>query len=245
MKKILTIALVLVMLSICALPVFAAEKALPDLDCAGWWTAHSEGIEVTAEGVEITFTNTSYEAAASNWNCPIYILYTGEEAKVNGAGYVEYWVTRGDAYGWGNAACFGVTGDLNTDVNNAAAVANMAAAGITFSSTGIDGWVGWENFVAALKAGGPVKITAKLVDGKAHVVFEINGLQSTLDMPVDTTKPVYLSLSGEMTNLTNIVVKTPDAPNPNDPPVTGDMMGVVVALMAISGTALVVLKKKH
>lgn len=237
MKKILALAFAVMMICVCSISVFAAETKLPDSDGTGWWVNHTDGIEVTEKGVEITFTSTTYESAAANWNGPLYVLYTGDEAKVNGAGYVEYWVGRGDAFGWGNAGYYGATGTLDTDPNNAA---NLAAAGITFSSTGIDGWVGWDNFVAALKAGAEGKVTAKLADGKVHVVMEINGLQSTLVAPVDTTKPVYISLFAELAKLTNIVVTTPD-----DAAQTGDMISVVIALMAISGTALVSLKKKH
>lgn len=246
MKKILTIALVLVMLSVCALPVFAAEKTLPDLDCSGWWVAHSEGVEITADGVEITFTNTTYESAAENWFGPLWILYTGDEAKVNGAGYVEYWVQRGDNYGWCVASQY-----YGVDLNRWSDAAALAEKGISFTDAFAEGF-DWANFLPALKAGAEVKITAKLDGSNVLITTEVGGITNNATLPVDTSKPVYLSLSGEMTKLTNIVVTTADAPvdpeptpDPVDPPKTGDIFGVVVALMAVSGTALVVLKKEN
>lgn len=250
MKRILALAIAVMMLCVCAISVSAAQTTLPDTEGLGWWQGHTEGIEITEEGVVITFTNTTIpfiNAAngndeTANWHGPLYVLYTGDEAKVNGAGYVEYWVTRADAYGWGNPAYYGVTGDLNPDANNATAVANMATAGITFSSTGVDGWVGWDNWIAAQKAGAEGKITAKLVGNKANVEIVINGLQTTVELPVDTSKPTYLSLFGDSAKLTNITVTT------NEPaPKTGDETMLLPAAIALvlSASALVVLKKKH
>lgn len=242
MKRILALAIAVMMLCVCAISVSAAQTTLPDTEGADWWQGHTEGVEITEEGVVITFTNTTYEAATDNWQGPLYVLYTGDEAKVNGAGYVEYWVTRGDAYGWGNAAYYGVTGDLSPAADNPTAVANMAAAGITFSSTGVEGWVDWPNYLPALKAGAEGKITAKLVGNKANVVIVINGLQTSVELPVDTSKPTYISLFGDHAKLTNITVTT------NEPaPKTGDETMLLPAAIALvlSASALVVLKKKH
>ena len=35
-----------------------AEADIPDLDCTGWWTAHTNGIEVDENGISLTFKNT-------------------------------------------------------------------------------------------------------------------------------------------------------------------------------------------
>lgn len=242
MKRILALAIAVMMLCVCAISVSAAQTTLPDTDGTGWWVGHTDGVEITEEGVVITFTNTTYETADQNYHGPLYVLYTGDEAKVNGAGYVEYWVTRADAYGWGNAAYYGVEGDLSPATDNPIAAANMATAGITFSSTGVDGWVGWDNWIAAQKAGAEGKITAKLVGNKANVEIVINGLKTTVELPVDTSKPTYLSLFGDSAKLTNITVTT------NEPaPKTGDETMLLPAAIALvlSASALVVLKKKH
>lgn len=250
MKKILALAIAVMMICVCAFSVSAAQTTLSDVDCAGWWTAHSEGVEITAEGVTITFTSTSYETATENWHGPLWILYTGDEAKVNGAGYVEYWVQRGDNYGWCVASQY-----YGVDLNRWSDAAALADKGISFTDAFAEGF-DWANYLAALKAGAEVKITAQLDGSNVLVTTEVAGITNNATLPIDASKPVYLSLSGELAKLTNIVVTTADAPvdpeptpdpepNPNEPPKTGDMIGVVVALMAISGAALVTLKKKH
>lgn len=227
MKKMLALAIVAVMMFACTVGAAAAQKSLPDLDGTGWWTAHTEGIEVTEDGVEITCKATAYETAECNWNGPLYVVYTGDEAKVNGAGYTEYWVCRGDAYAWTITA------------NTLDGLETLRAAGYDFSSTGVEGWVGWENFVSALKAGTDCKISAKLADGKVTVVMEACGLQSTSVIPVDSSKPVYLSLSADTATLTNIQVN-PDKNSAN----TGDMIAVAVAAMVVSGMGIALVAKK-
>ena len=251
MKKLIAILLAVSMIMAFALTASAAETTLPDSDGTGWWVNHTEGIEVTEEGVTVTFTNTTYETASGNWNGPLCVLYTGSENKVNGADYLEYWVQRGDAYGWGNAAYYGVTlpdPPAEGEGLNTAWTSHMETAGITFSSTGIEGWVGWDAFVDALKAGAEGKITAKLVDGKAEIVMEINGLQSTVIAPVDTSKPVYISLFAELATLTNIKVITPDPVVDVEPDTTnpkdGDSIAVIFALMAVSAAGIVLIGKK-
>lgn len=236
MKKILALAIAVMMICVCAFSVSAAETALPDVDSPAFWGGHSAGIEVTAEGVDITFTSTTYAEATDWFHGPIYILFTADEAKVNGAGYAEYWVQRGDNAGWSPLA------------NTWEGMATLNGAGITMEST-CENWDAlWATWLDNLKAGCEVKIHAELQENNAVITMELQTLKMVTTIPVDTTKTVYLSLSGEKATLTNIVVTTPDAPvvpEPNDPPVTGDIFGVVVALMAISGTALVSLKKKH
>ena len=198
MKKILALAIAVMMICACTVSAFAAEKPLADVDSPAFWGAHSEGIEITAEGVDISFLSTSYAEAASNWEGPMYILYTADEAKVNGAGYVEYWVQRGDNWGWNSTAN---TGDM----------AALNAMGVTMVGT-CDNWDAlWANYVANCKAGCEVKIHAALEDGKAVVTMELQGLKMVTSVPVPADKTVYLSLSGEKAKLTGIKVITPDA----------------------------------
>lgn len=194
MKKTLALAIAIVMICACALTVSAAEVA--DLDCAAWWTAHTEGIAITEEGVDISFVNTTYADATLNWNGPLYVLYSASEPVVNGADYAEYWVQRGDNYGWNLAN--GNTGE-NADA--------LAAAGISMVSECADWDALWASFVDNLKAGCNVSIHAQLVGGNAVVTMELQTLKMVTTVPVDTTKAVYLSLSGEMTKLSGITVE--------------------------------------
>lgn len=194
MKKTLALAIAIVMICACALTVSAAEVA--DLDCAAWWTAHTEGIAITEEGVDISFVNTTYADATLNWNGPLYVLYSASEPVVNGTDYAEYWVQRGDNYGWNVAT--GNTGE-NADA--------LAAVGITMVSECADWDALWASYVDNLKAGCDVKIRAQLVDGNAVITMEVQTLKMVTTVPVDTSKTTYISLSGEMTVLSGITVE--------------------------------------
>lgn len=212
MKKLLAILLAVAMIMGLALTASAKETTLPDVDCTGWWAAHSDGIEITEDGVTITFTNTTYADAPDtnengdpcNWYGPMWILYSGEEAKVGGTGYSEYWVHRGDNYGWCVAAHY-----YGVDLNRWSDATALADKGISFTDAFAEGF-DWANYLPTLKAGTNVTITAKLEGTNALITTECAGVTNNATLPVDTSKPVYLSLSGELTKLTNIKVTTPD-----------------------------------
>lgn len=173
-------------------------KVTTEVDCSGWWVAHSSGVEVTKEGVKLTFKNTTYDSATANWNGPIYVLYTGNEPLVNGDGYVEYAVMRGDLYGW-------------TPTCNTAETDKWTAAGHTFTANGADfDEAGWAEWLKGLKAGQNCTVTAKLVDGGVQVKMTVGKAVSTATYKVDTTKPVYISLGGELCKLTNIEAASMD-----------------------------------
>ncbi len=197
------------------------NTVLPDVDSPAFWGSHSAGQEITADGFDITFTSTSYADISNNWEGPMYILFAGDEPKVNGAGYTELWVQRGDNYGW-------IDGKNNLDH-----MADLNALGITYESSCADWDALWADYVANLKKGCEVKIHAELKDGKAVVTMTVQGLTMTTSVPVPEGKTVYLAVSGEKTKLTDINVKT------------GDPIAVVFALMVASAAGIVVLKKKE
>lgn len=216
---------------------------LDDIDCTGWWTAHSTGVELTETPTTITFTNTTYATAANNWNTALWVLYTGNEAKVNGDGYLEYWVHRSDNFGWGNAGYYTAALPADTFLNTAFPD-NLTANNI--------GWVGqfadgcWENWVADSQAGLDGTIVGYL-DGNGNAVVSISyhGVTNTLTMPVDTTKPVYLSLTGELTKLTNITATTTEI---NLIPKTADNTNLIALaaamVLSVAGVAVLVRKKE-
>ena len=105
-KKIFAVALAAVMTVTSAMSAFALET---ELDCTGWWTDHADGIEVTAEGVEFNFKNTTYaevDATAHNGNgkvenydTPVIVIYNSADGvigKLGDAGYTEYVVIRSE-----------------------------------------------------------------------------------------------------------------------------------------------------
>ncbi len=269
-KKLLTLAMAAVMVVSSAINTFAATVA--DVEASGWWVAHSAGIEVTEEGVEVTFTNTTDASAANNWNGPIFVLYSADAAFAGSdadtttadtvntvAGYNEYWVQRGDNYGWGNATYYGVTGDLNTNLADA-----LTTAGITWTP---DADAVWDNFLTDLKAGVECKCTAKLVGDNAVLTFSVAGVDAQIELPVDTSKTTYLSISGELTTITDIEYSAmasagadtdTDADTNTDSdadtntntnggattPDTGDSTMVVALAVVAMVAAVVVLKKR-
>lgn len=241
MKKILAIAIALVMLCACTFSVSAAETTLDDIDTGNWWTNLGNVFPVTEDGVTITFTSTSYETAVNNWECPAVITFTSDNAVIGGDNYVEYWIHRADNWGWSAAIGNSPFGDMNSDDTNADNIAALAAKGITIDRSFGEGDI-WTDVPGYFKAGVEMTVTAKLVDGNAVVSISHERITNTITMPVDISRTTYICLTGEHCNLTNVKVSTPDAPDA--PPVTGDMAGVVIAMMVASGAALVVLKKK-
>lgn len=232
-KKIFALALAAVMLVSGAMTAMAATE----VDCSGWWIAHSEGYEVTAEGVTLEFKSTTYADATANWNTPIYVIYSADEAFAGGAavstapGYAEYFVMRSDLYGWSGAA---IDASLTGKNTNDAEYANL----ITKEGVPADD-AAWATWLTANKAGVDCKVTAKLDGSNAVVTIENNGVKSTAKIPVDTSKKVYVSLGGELCKLTNIKT-VEDAPANPDVPAKGDMSSVMTYVVLFFGAALVV-----
>ena len=261
-KKLLTVALAATMAVASVFSAFAE-----DVDCTGWWAAHSAGTEITTEGVEIDFHTQSYDNATNNWNTPIYVLYSGDEAKVNGAGYKEYFVARSDAYGWTPTSN---TGPEEND-NVGKGIDKFKSEGNAWEVSGVDG-IDWASWLTANKSGVDCKIKATRNGNNVVVEFTNNGVTSKATIPVEDGKKAYLSVSGELCKITNLTAKanagTPATPDPrtapsddkkNEPTTaapagskdnvtpskTGDTAAVaVVAIVALGAAVAVVASKK-
>ena len=213
-KKLLTVALAATMAVASVFSAFAE-----DVDCTGWWAAHSAGTEITTEGVEIDFHTQSYDNAEKNWNTPIYVVYAADSKFAGGAGisdtagYTEYFVMRSDNYGW--------KGEANTSPEKMEA---LVAAGVSVESTGAPADdAAWAEWFAANKAGVDCKIKAtKTADDKVVVEFTNNGITTKATITVDAGKTVYVSVSGELCKITNLTAKanagTPATPDPTPAP---------------------------
>ena len=71
-------------------------------DCtAGFWTAFSDYSTVQDTPYPFTYIFYNYTNQSANW-CN-WILACTTEAERNGEGYVEHFILRADAYGWGDA----------------------------------------------------------------------------------------------------------------------------------------------
>lgn len=194
----------------------AMTAAAEDVDCSGWWVAHSKSYEIDADGLTLNFNAKSYADAANNWNSPIYVVYTAEAPFEGGAavstaaGYVEKFVMRADNYGW--------IGDNNTG----ATLQGLLDAGFTVGeASGVPaddaGWAAW---LEGCKAGTTGTLKATKGDGNVNVVFTVNGLTSNITIPVDTSKAVYVSLTGELCAISNITEVQADAEEPSSSPDT-------------------------
>ena len=150
-----------------------------ELNCEAFWGVHTKGIAVGNDGVTVKFSNKTN--GTNNWNTPIYVIYTGDEAKVGGAGYVEYGVMRSDAYGWDGA---GKTGTMAWKAG----------------TDPID-WAGW---LATNQAGAEYEISAIRKEDTVFMKINAGGLITYVAIPVKEGKTAYLSLTGEQCKLENI-----------------------------------------
>ncbi len=205
------------------------EPAYPDIPVSTWWTTWSSGIEITTDGIVVTFNTKTAEGATGNWNGPVYFLYSAYAPNAAGTdgngpwtppegydadtyGYSEHWIQRGDNFGW----------HLDS-VNNTSAYPDVLSGfGITYTNNSFaadadgDGDV-WNDYRAALLAGVEGKITAKRTGDTVEVTMEVAGVSATVTAAVDAGKTAYLSLSVDSAEITNINVSALEPETPVDP----------------------------
>ncbi len=177
--------------------VKAEEIEIADVDCSdGWWASHSKGIKLEdGKTVTINFTNTTVDSADDAWCTAVYDLYYANadfaggtvitDAATKPDGYAEVFVGRADNYGWiGNA---NTGGTLPTGYKYA-----------KYSDVP-------ETFLADNKEGRSVSIKATLVGTTVIVIMTLDGATNCLEYDnVDTSKSLYLSLTGQSTVLSGI-----------------------------------------
>ncbi len=178
------------------LSTVSASSAVSDVDASGWWVNHSEGIAL-ADGTKttITFTGTTYADYYDNWDTPIYVVYSADEAFAGGegisdtAGYTEYYVMRADVYGWGDNGNY-------TTVNTP----EDWSVWVEESQKGTTGTI------TAVRNGNYV-----LID---YVYGDINSensyAESITSIYIGDTDNAYLSLTGEYCTVTDIAYETTD-----------------------------------
>lgn len=205
---------------------------MDNLSIEGFWTVHTPGIEIQS-GKTYTFTfDAKSKLSGENgqvYYCPVYVVYTNSEAKVNNdsADYKEYFVCRADNYGWTSAG--------NT-------FEGTQGAGYLFETNAVpegDDWLA--AYKATMAAGTKGTITAKLSGNNVIVVYDIAGVKTTSTIPVDTSKPVYLGLTGEQVDVTNIVAvsQTNNIANKGGAPV----MPIALVVLGL-GVVVIASKKK-
>ena len=133
----------------------------------------------------------------------MFVLYYGDENKVNGAGYDEVGVIRSDLFAWFYATFAQDNYNLSQDWNKDA---------ITFTIDNAPAdWATWLN---DNKTGVDVSYTTKIQDGKAIVTVENNGAKSTTTFNVDSSRKLYISVTGQACEVSglpeNLVIGDPE-----------------------------------
>lgn len=200
---------------------------LDDMNVEGWWSVHTPGIAIEA-GKTYTFTfDAKSKSSEQAWFCPSYVVYSNSSAVVNidSPDYKEYFVCRADNAGW----------SPNGETWN-----NAIGDGYTFETNAVPETTDWvatykENMAAGTKG----TVTAVLSGSNLIVVYDIAGVKSTTTMPVDTSKPLYIGLTGEQVDVTNLVVTSQTAIK-----ATADILPVLPIVMLIVGCGVVVVASK-
>lgn len=206
------------------------------VDCPAWWGGHSAPVVVTEEIQSWTFTNTTYETAADNWDTATVVVWRSDDGAMMGTNYLEELLIRSDSYAVSEEAFWGTSGQPTYATKNYPA--------------------DWAEWLAANKAGAECTVTAQLVDGWIVVGFANNGVVNVYSVPMNTdlTSPVYLSLTGEECTLTGWqatdnhldISDAVTAPADGNNPQTGDLLPIVVAIAALLSCAgIVVLSRKR
>lgn len=164
----------------------SARGDIPNVDCSGWWTAHSDGIVVDETPVHITYHSVSYPHAKETWHAPLVVLYSSLDGLVNGVAYTEFSVTRSDSYGWISDGSGYAAKDDHTDA-----------------------FTDWESWLDKNKAGVTCTLTAYRKGDKIVIEHENSGLMVTSNtlIPFGTVLPIYVALSGELCSISDIHVR--------------------------------------
>ena len=206
------------------------------VDCPAWWGDHSAPVEVTTEIQSWSFTCTMYEEGGDYFDTATAVIFRSDDGTLNGPNYLEELLVRSDCYAVSEEAFWGTSGQPTYGDKNYPA--------------------DWDAWVAANKAGADCTITAQIVDGWIIVGLTNAGVTNVYAVPMNTdlTSGVYLSMTGEQCVLTNWeptdqhvdISAAANAPADGNNPQTGDLLPMVVAILALLSVAgIVVLSKKR
>ena len=183
MKKVL--AAVLAGTMVMGGTVAVCAETIDNVFVGDFLSVQSAGIEVKAEELTMTFKGQSADTSAYYF-CPNVILYTADEPAFQGTNYAEYVVIRADRWSWTPAGdCASYSGDTTWEVSGP-------------DNDEFDAWI------AALGEGMDFTVKAKLDGDKVVCDFTAGSINMKFTTPVDTSRPVYLSLSGEKCKMSDI-----------------------------------------
>ena len=158
------------------------EGDIPNIQVDGYRTDSTEGIPVT-DKMEISFHTMSLPTARLIWHCPFVNIFSSEDGKIDGKGYIELSLVRFDGENWES---------LEDDIRNELVVDRN------------DDFVGWDAWKENNKTGYDTKVS---FDRKADriIMHTVNqGISITNTTYIGADKPVYAALTGDQVAITDI-----------------------------------------
>ena len=209
-----------------AVETVVKKSTLEDMTIGDFLSVVSKGVELKKNHTyTITFDSVSPNAV-NNWETPCYAVYTSDEGAYNVGDWYELFLCRADVFGWPGGVF-----DNNT-------LSATFPSDYTWATTYPADWAAW---LAECKAGTTGKITAKYDGSSVMVTYEIAGAKTVVTMPHTSNEPVYLSLTGQATNISDIVVADEYVKTITG---TGDVNMVLPILLVMFGGAVVIVASK-
>lgn len=167
-----------------------------------FWGPFTDGVKLSAQETTFSFKATT-DAKALNeegaevdvlkHDCPYAVLFSASDGKVNGTAYSEYYVMRSDAHGWKGTA-------VSTEPELKSEGTPVGTADTSSE---------WKAWIAELQKGVECSGSVKLDGDNAVLKLVVNGVTSTVAVPVTAGKDVYIALSAEYCTLSQIKFVVP------------------------------------
>lgn len=204
------------------------KTTLEDMTIGDFLSVVSKGVQLKkGHTYTITFDSVSPNAV-NNWETPSYVIYTSDEGAFNVGNWKELFLCRADLFGWPGGVF-----DNNT-------LSATFPSDYIWATTYPADWAAW---LAECKAGTKGTITAKYDGLSVVVTYEIAGAKTVVTIPHTSSEPVYLSLTGEKSNLSKIEVADEYVQTVTG---TGDFsMALPILLIICGGAAVIVASKKR
>ncbi|MCR5590018.1 MAG: HD-GYP domain-containing protein [Lachnospiraceae bacterium] len=158
---------------------------IPNVQIDGFRSAASEGIELSGE-MKLSFHSMSLPTARLVWHCPFFVIYSSDDGKIGGDNYMEYALIRLD-------------GEIDE-------------LGLTYDNRLItrkeDSFAGWDAWKEKNKQG--IDVTASFMASRGVIAMSTQNLGITISNTTiisDSTKKIYVALSGDQVAITDIRVK--------------------------------------
>lgn len=161
------------------------EGDLKNLEIAGWRENHSDGIQLK-DKLKFSFHTMSLPAANRLWHCPILVIYTSDNGKINGPDYREFALVRFDGESWEEDE------------------ASTNQIKVSFDST----FTSWDDWKRQNHEGLDCTITIEKKENQILLTAKDGGIKmdNTTTLSEDIPK-LYCSLTGDQVAITAIRVK--------------------------------------